>query len=153
MKISINGAGEVVLSEVYCGVGIETDAGLFGIAQRDGGIEVRLNGETIYCRGHNPPEDWAVRLPDGSGAFTASWPLPRTHWLYAEGREEPPMSMRFGIGPRRKELADQIRDAARYAIRRSTMNGKTTDFDPDAMVQNMIIGLLGYWTDDGLSHT
>jgi hypothetical protein len=30
------------------------------------------------------------------------------------------------------------------------MNGKEMDFDPDAMVQNAIIGFLGYSTKDGL---
>lgn len=90
-----------------------------------------------------------VRLPDGSGFFVASFPLPKTHWLYTEGRSEPPMPMRTGLGAKRNELADQIRDAARHAIRASTMNGKEKDFDPDAMVQNMVVGLLGYWTEDG----
>lgn len=90
-----------------------------------------------------------VRLPDGSGFFTASLPLPKDHWLYAEGRNDPPMPMRTGVGAKRNELADQIKAAARHAIRASTMNGKEPDFDPDAMVQNMIVGLLGYWTDTG----
>ena len=90
-----------------------------------------------------------IRLPDGSGFFVASLPLPKTHWIYTEGRNEPPMPMQVGVGPKRAELADQIRAAAKFAIRASTMNGKEMDFDPDAMVQNMIIGLLGYWTEDG----
>lgn len=47
MKIRIEN-GETTLSEVYSGVGIETDQGLFGIAQRDGGIEVLLDGETVW---------------------------------------------------------------------------------------------------------
>jgi len=91
----------------------------------------------------------AVRLPDGSGAFVASYPLPKTHWIYAEGRDEPPMPMRIGVGPKREVLEAQIRAAAKFAIRAATMKGTEMDFDPDAMVQNMIIGLLGYWTDDG----
>lgn len=90
-----------------------------------------------------------VRLPDGSGAFIASFPLPNTHWIYTDGPNEPPMPMRVGVGPKRNELADQIRAAARFAVRASTMNGKEMDFDPDAMVQNLIVGLLGYWTEDG----
>ena len=90
-----------------------------------------------------------VRLPDGSGCFTASWPLPKDHWLYTDHDNDPPMPMRVGVGPKRNELAAQVKAAARYAIRASTMNGKETDFDPDAMVQNMIVGLLGKWTEDG----
>lgn len=39
---------EVTLREVYNGIGIETDQGRFGIAERDGGIEVMLNGELIW---------------------------------------------------------------------------------------------------------
>lgn len=156
----------IVLSDVFSGVGIKTDMGLFGIAQRDDGIEVMLDGKTVWTSHEIPNTDGTftnphpsarskrtvsepIRLPDGSGAFTASWPLPKTHWLYAEGHEEPPMPMRVGVGPQRNQLADLVRRAARYAIRASTMNGKETDFDPDAMVQNFVVGLLGYWTEDG----
>jgi len=209
----------IVLSEVYSGVGIRTDMGLFGIAERDGGIEVMLGGKTVWTSHEIAPSDlpetgnielpsgtviecdgphelcisvigsvinhrtrlfynlddaqdrrvladqviktwnnWAateeavplspngpgVRLPDGSGACVASFPLPKDHWLYAEGYNEPPMPQRVGVGSKRNELADQIQAATRYAIRASTMNGKETNFDPDAMVQNMIFGLLGY---------
>ena len=99
-----------------------------------------------------------VRLPDGSGAFVAAFPLPKAHWIYAEGPDEPPAPWRVGTEPAvrlflpeltRDELAADIRAAARYAIRASTMNGKDMDFDPDAMVQNMVVGFLGYWTKDG----
>lgn len=89
------------------------------------------------------------RLPDGSGFFTASMPLPGDHWLYAEGTNESPAPWRIGVGKERDMVAEQIRSAARYAIRASTMNGKETDFDPDAMVQNMVVGLIGCWTKDG----
>lgn len=93
--------------------------------------------------------DGIVRLPDGSGCFVASFPLPKTHWIYADGHNEPPMPMRIGVGPKRNELAEQIAAATRFAVRASTRNGKEMDFDPDAMVQNMVVGLLGYWTHDG----
>ena len=109
--------------------------------------------------------DECALLPDGSGFATMSMPLPKDHWLYAEGHDDPPMPMRVGTtqilyagGPlgvkplTRQDLADQVRAAAKYAIRASTMNGKEIDFDPDAMVQNFVVGLLGYWTHDGLSH-
>jgi len=42
------GVADVTLQKVYNGVGIETDQGLFGIAQRDGGIEVMLNGKLVF---------------------------------------------------------------------------------------------------------
>lgn len=99
-----------------------------------------------------PPDKGGVTvLPDGSGFYTSSMPLPKDHWLAAEGFDNPPMPFRCGQSARREELKTKIRSAAKYAIRASTMNGKEEDFDPDAMVQNMIIGLLGYETPDGLS--
>lgn len=99
-------------------------------------------------------EDSVMALPDGSGCFTASFPLPSDHWLTAPTKglyDAPPMPFRMGAGPERDAVAEKIRTAAKYAIRGSTMNGKEEDFDPDAMVQNMIVGLLGYWTEGGLS--
>lgn len=90
-------------------------------------------------------------LPDGSSYFTMSLPLPDDHWLTQPGHDDPPMPMRMGCGAQRNRLADMIRAVTRYAVRASTMNRRDMDFDPDAMVQNMIIGLLGYWTEDGLS--
>lgn len=93
-------------------------------------------------------------LPDGSSFAMASFPLPKDHWLYKEGFNEPPMPFRIGTTSRfREELATQITAAARYAVRASTMNGKIEDFDPDAMVQNFIVGMLGYWTPDGTNDT
>ncbi len=92
-------------------------------------------------------------LPDGSGFCTASFPLPEDHWLLAEGINEPPAPMRMGCDdPERKIWEERLMAAGRYAVRASTMNGKDDDFDPDAMVRNMIIGMLGYYTPDGYSH-
>lgn len=147
-----DGEPAITLSEVYSGIGIRTDMGLFGIAERDGGIEVMLEGKTVWAsheivKDPLSPGGPGVILPDGSGAFVASYPLPKNHWLYAEGHNEPPAPMRTGLGAKRNELADQIREAAKFAVRASTMNGKESDFDPDAMVQNFIVGLLGPWTD------
>jgi hypothetical protein len=92
-----------------------------------------------------------MQLPDGSGCFTASFPLPRDHWLY-EPTGEPPAPWRVGEGERRSDLAGHITQAARYAIKASTMSGLDDDFDPDALVQNMLVGMLGYWTHDGHTH-
>jgi hypothetical protein len=89
-------------------------------------------------------------LPDGSGCATMSMPLPNGHWLKEEGYNIPPMGLRMGIAhPDHAAMVERVRAAARYAIRASTMNGQVEDFDPDAMVQNMVVGLLGYWTTDG----
>jgi hypothetical protein len=91
-------------------------------------------------------------LPDGSGFATMSMPLRPDHWLTRPGNDVPPMPWRMGEGPARNAVAEKLRDAARYAIRSSTMNGAEDDFDPDAMVQNFIVGMLGYWTADGTSN-
>lgn len=95
-------------------------------------------------------------LPDGSAFMTVSFPLPKDHWIYEAGPDgftkPPPMPFRMGCAdPRREEFNQMVRAAARYAIQASTMRGKDTDFDPDAMVQNFVVGMLGYHTKDGLS--
>ena len=45
----------------------------------------------------------------------------------------------------------KVREAVKYAVRGATMSGKDMDFDPDALVQNALVGLFGYHTEDGLS--
>lgn len=95
--------------------------------------------------------DQVTVLPDGSAFTVAKFPLPADHWLYEKREKDPPpMLHRLGSGPERDEWAAKVRVAARYAIRASTGCGADMDFDPDALVQNMIIGMLGYWTVDGL---
>lgn len=89
-------------------------------------------------------------LPDGSAFSTLSLPLPADHWLTQEHNNVPPMPWRCGNGETREKLAEELRAAGRYAVRASTMNGKELDFDPDAMLQNLIVGMLGYWTENGL---
>lgn len=48
MEIHVGEGGELVLSKVYNGVVIPTDQGRFGIAQRDAGIEVLLDGVLVW---------------------------------------------------------------------------------------------------------
>lgn len=111
------------------------------------------------------------RLPDDSGFAVISMPLPADHWsTQDDGKfEPPPMPFRMGTHERiivamndgrlrdfseslsREQCADRIRAAGRYAYRAATMKGKETDLDPDALIQNLVVGLLGYWTDTGLS--
>lgn len=92
-------------------------------------------------------------LPDGSGFAVASFPLPKDHWLYAEGHDDPPMPFKRGTDdPERKDWEEKIRAAGKYAIRGATSNGKLEDFDPDALLQNLVVGMLGYHTPDGDSH-
>jgi hypothetical protein len=92
-------------------------------------------------------------LPDGTGAATASFPLPEGHWYKAKGHNVPPMPFRCGEDDvaLREELEESCREAARFAVRASTMNGTARSTDPDALVQNFVVGMLGYHTSDGLS--
>ena len=48
MQIHVGEDGEIVLSEIYNAIGIETDQANFGLVQRDGGIEVYLDGVLIW---------------------------------------------------------------------------------------------------------
>lgn len=90
-------------------------------------------------------------LPDGSAFGIMSLPLPKDHWIYKE-TGEPPMPFRMGTSDsQRKEWVEKIREAGQWAVKASTMSGKEMDFDPDAMLQNLIVGMLGYWTEDGQS--
>lgn len=99
-----------------------------------------------------------AKLPDGSSFAVMSMPLPENHWIYGdptvenEGFEPAPMPMRMGTdNPQRKAIADKIRQAGRYAVRCATMKGKENDFDPDALVQQLVVGYLGYFTPNGLT--
>jgi hypothetical protein len=98
----------------------------------------------------------AAMFPDGHGCMTASFTLPQDHWLYEDnGFNVPPMPFRMGVNDApvinrtRKMWEDDIRAAGRYAVRCATMNGKEQDFDPDALVQNLLVGMLGYFTENG----
>lgn len=93
-------------------------------------------------------------LPDGSGFACVNMPLPKDHWLLQDpdAFNVPPMPFRMGRNhPCRKGLEQVLRDVGKYACRCATMNGKEMDFDPDALIQNLITGFLGYNTDNGLS--
>lgn len=109
------------------------------------------------------------RLPDGSGFAMMSMPLPKDHWSTRKSEHEPPpMPLRLGNGRAvtmvleddgpsrtvrwtRDQLAQAIRAAGRYAYRAATMQGQEPDLDPDALIQNLVVGMLGYWTQAGLS--
>lgn len=119
-------------------------------------------------------------LSDGSGFAIMSIPLAKTHWIYDGDKHDwgtsntPPMPFRLGINDQvsllrqspnsdkpfrmeppirmtREDFADRIRSAGKYAVRCATMNGTEMDFDPDALLQNLVVGMLGYWSGTGLS--
>jgi hypothetical protein len=50
----------------------------------------------------------------------------------------------------KRQFEKAVRAAGKYAVRCATMNGAEMDFDPDALLQNLVVGMLGYWTDTGL---
>ena len=56
-----------------------------------------------------------------------------------------------GVTMTKQSFADAIREAGKYAVRCATLNGKDMDFDPDALLQNLVTGFLGYHTENGLS--
>ena len=110
------------------------------------------------------------KLPDGSGVAFASLPLPASHWLTRPGSNVPPIPFRMGalslvninivhtdgtadeyFPLSRDEFADLLRKAARHAVRAATLNGSVEKWDPDAIIQNLVVGMLGYFTDSGLS--
>jgi hypothetical protein len=117
-----------------------------------------VGGEITYVSG---------LLSDGSGFATMSMPLRKDHWIYDRGPEKfnvPPMVFRMGarqkarllIGSKlvtmdKEAFRQRIREAGKYAVRSATMNGEEMDFDPDALLQNLVIGFLGYFTESGLS--
>lgn len=92
-------------------------------------------------------------LPDGSAFAILEFPLPENHWLFEKGEfEVPPMTMRTGTdSPKRKELEKAIESAVKYALRVSIESPDEVGFDPDALVRNVVVGMLGYYTPNGLS--
>ena len=85
-------------------------------------------------------------LPDGSAFFTASLPLPAGHWLYAPRSEWDSKRDEYAECPPPILTGAQraaVIAAARYAIRGATMCGQEMDFDPDALVLNMVYALCG----------
>ena len=54
MEITTNESGEIVLSNVFNSVVIETENGSFGVCERDGNLNVVVDGRTI----------WSSDMPD-----------------------------------------------------------------------------------------
>jgi len=95
--------------------------------------------------------DGPVVLPDDSGFITASFPLPKSHWLTQPGQNVPPIPLLQGTNhPGRQWWSEALRAAGKYALRCATMNGTEVDLDPDALLQNLVVGFLGYNTPSGL---
>jgi hypothetical protein len=84
-----------------------------------------------------------IKTPDGF-AGVVSIPLPKSHWIYQE-HGEPPAPLKTDSIEDRMQLEAKIKEAVKYAVQASTMSGKDMDFDPDAMVQNFMVALFGYY--------
>ncbi len=99
-----------------------------------------------------------TQLPDGSGCFSMNFPLPVDHWIYQKAPDGflpiAPNTFLKIINPGQYDtLSDKIREIAQYVIQVSTNCGRAMDFDPDAMVQNFTMALLGQNPDNVLSTT
>lgn len=89
-----------------------------------------------------------VVLPDGSGFFTAKFPLPESHWLYAprvEWDNERDTFAELPIPILTHDNCAAVVAAIRYAIRGATMCGQDMDIDPDSLVQNACVALCGFF--------
>lgn len=105
--------------------------------------------------------DGVVTLPDNRGYHVLAKPVPSGHWLTYAVSEKlvPPMPFRLGLyaADDRRVLADAIKQAGRYAIVRTLAEGNnpveqtSMEFDPDTLLDYLVVGLLGYATDTGLS--
>ena len=105
----------------------------------------RFDKRRAELRARDSRESHVTILPDGSAFGVMSFPLSKDHWLYADrayedGADQPkelPAPI-LNHGSRETVVA-----AARYAVRGATNCGKDPDFDPDALVQNVVYALCG----------
>jgi hypothetical protein len=116
----------------------------------EGMIRARMQEEIDELRQAlaEPEQEPVTLLPDGSAFGVMSFPLPESHWLYAEreyrdGEYEP---VELGKPILTHELRSAVVSAVRYAIRGATNCGKEMDFDPDALVKNAVYALCEPYT-------
>jgi hypothetical protein len=72
---------------------------------------------------------------DNHGYATISYPLPKNHWIYQKNPVDPPDRI---YSPITNELRHDIIESAKWAIRAATDSGRIEDFDPDAILQNIL---------------
>lgn len=84
-----------------------------------------------------------TRLPDGSGFFTADYPLPHDHWLYQPIAENHRKTYGEDEGVIHPFSRTQAIEAFQWAIKDATACGTIKDFDPDALVQNLVFAMFG----------
>lgn len=95
--------------------------------------------------------------PGGESGFaTMSFPLPEDHWLYETTEDgfqpRPHYPMRAGGDSKARRYLSRLiaEHGGQYGVKAATSNGRENDFDPDALVRNIEIGLFGVFTEDGL---
>lgn len=73
------------------------------------------------------------------------------HWI-KEPAGEPPAGLRRGNYSQRRQDVAAIEEAGRYALRRATKGYTKSDFSPDDVIANLVIGLLGYFSKEGRTY-
>ena len=71
--------------------------------------------------------------------------MPPDHWVMRAGDNIRPVPI-FTVGTpgtNRQAVRAALVDAARFAIRGATANGTILDFDPNAMVANFLLAVIG----------
>jgi len=91
-----------------------------------------------------PKIESVANFPDGHTAMVVSFPLRKTHWIFQDSGE-PPKPLDMASTEERMFLESKFKDVVKYAVKCSTMSGKYMDFDPDAMIQNFMVGMFGYY--------
>lgn len=96
--------------------------------------------------------------PDGESGFaTMSMPLPEDHWLYETDEKgfqpRPHYPMLAGNESLARDYLARliVNHGGKYGVKAATSNGREDDFDPDALVRNIELGLFGLRTSSGLS--
>lgn len=85
-----------------------------------------------------------IKLPDGSGVFIGSFPLPKDHWLTRADEEEFNGPYYEGVPAMAADIMwRNIRDCVERGLRSATAKGTVADFDPDALLQNIRLNLFG----------
>lgn len=92
----------------------------------------------------------------GSGFAVLSLELPKDHWLYTtteDGFTPPaPWPLLYpGHTLAREYLSRELQPGVQYGIKTVTYNGREDDFDPDAMVNQILNGIFGVHTSTGRS--
>ena len=90
-----------------------------------------------------PKIESIANFPEGHIAMVVSFPLPKNHWIFQE-HKEPPAPLDMVSIEERMLLESKFKDVIKYAVR-ATIGSKDMDFDPDAMIQNFMVGMFGYY--------